>query len=146
MLTLAAAAFKPTRLLPSASPLLLRTLCADHHVQDQLNNNDKFRPDRSLNVVLLGTPNAGKSSLINALLSGAAACPTSSKTHTTRRRSRALLTRDGVQVVLSDTPGVVTPEEVKRFKLSAELATSPELSCRDPETDLILVVQDVSTR
>ena len=49
-------------------------------------------------------------------------------------------------MIFSDTPGVVTPKEVEKFKLGQELVTSPERTCQDYQTDLILVVHDVSTR
>jgi len=72
------------------------------------------------------------------------ACPASSKTHTTRRNRQAILTEDQTQLVISDTPGLIKDEEVKRFGLERELVTHPERSLA--KADIILVAQDVSNR
>ena len=79
---------------------------------------------RSLNVCVLGIPNAGKSTLINNII-GANACPHSKKAHTTRKLSNALLTEDNIQIVFSDTPGVVKPGDVQKFRLEETLIRDP---------------------
>ncbi len=61
------------------------------------------------------------------------------RTHTTRRLGSAVLTRGPVQVVFSDTPGVVTREEADRFKLEKRLVEGPGAGCA--KADLILVLQ-----
>ena len=107
---------------------------------------DAEEDHRSLWVSVLGVPNAGKSTLVNALC-GFPACPTSRRTHTTRRVSQAVLTRGEAQVVFSDTPGIVTGEDAKRFKLEERLVTGPARSlAHGTGPDLALVVQDVSNR
>lgn len=56
-------------------------------------------------VGLLGRPNAGKSTLLNRLLGGKLAI-VSDKPQTTRHRIAGVLTEDGLQAVLVDTPGL----------------------------------------
>jgi GTPase len=56
-------------------------------------------------VALLGRPNAGKSTLLNALL-GEKLAIVSVRAQTTRGRIQGVLTRPGAQIVFWDTPGV----------------------------------------
>ena len=65
---------------------------------------------RSGFVALVGRPNAGKSTLLNACL-GAHAAITSPVAQTTRRRMRAVINRPGAQVVIVDTPGLHKPKD-----------------------------------
>jgi len=59
-------------------------------------------------VALVGRPNAGKSTLANALV-GQKVAITSDTPQTTRHRLRAVINRDDAQVVLVDTPGLHKP-------------------------------------
>jgi len=59
-------------------------------------------------VALIGPPNAGKSTLLNALL-GQKLAIVSPKPQTTRNRLAGIFTNDEVQIVLLDTPGVHIP-------------------------------------
>lgn len=83
-----------------------------------------------LKVAIIGLPNAGKSSLINVLMDRQVlstnfvqvsfmfhvlqVCPVSRKVHTTRKRSRAILTNDNVQIIFLDTPGLTNEKEQNR--------------------------------
>ncbi|MDR1579223.1 MAG: GTPase Era [Synergistaceae bacterium] len=62
-------------------------------------------------VTLIGPPNAGKSSIINALL-GEKVAAVSDKPQTTRNAVRCVLTTDAYQIVVVDTPGVHEPRYV----------------------------------
>ena len=63
---------------------------------------------RSGYVTLIGPPNAGKSSIINALL-GEKVAAVSDKPQTTRNAVRCVLTTGEYQMVVVDTPGVHKP-------------------------------------
>ena len=63
------------------------------------------RVTRAGTVALIGRPNVGKSTLLNALL-GERIAITSHHAQTTRDRIAGILTRDGVQYVFLDTPGL----------------------------------------
>jgi GTP-binding protein Era len=63
---------------------------------------------RSGFVALAGRPNAGKSTLVNAIVGGKVAI-VSDKPQTTRREIRGIATRDDWQLVLVDLPGVQRP-------------------------------------
>lgn len=61
-------------------------------------------------VAILGKPNAGKSTLLNALL-GEKLAIVSEKPQTTRDRVAGILTTDQYQIVFLDTPGVIVPRD-----------------------------------
>ncbi|MDR2780424.1 MAG: GTPase Era [Synergistaceae bacterium] len=73
------------------------------------------RPYRAGLAALVGLPNAGKSSIVNALLREHAAA-VSSKPQTTRNAVRCVLTTGEYQMILIDTPGTHRPRyELGRF-------------------------------
>ncbi len=65
---------------------------------------------RSGFVVILGKPNAGKSTLLNALV-GERLAIVSEKPQTTRDRICGILTTESYQIVFLDTPGVIVPRD-----------------------------------
>ena len=67
-------------------------------------------PDTSAGfVALIGAPNAGKSTLLNALV-GAKVSIVSRKVQTTRSQVRGIAMVDGAQIVFVDTPGIFQPK------------------------------------
>lgn len=77
------------------------------HFESQSGDDTSFR---SGFVTLVGRPNAGKSTLINAIM-GKKVAITSDTAQTTRHRFRAVKTTDTFQLVLIDTPGIHKPHD-----------------------------------
>jgi len=64
---------------------------------------------RSGYVALVGPPNAGKSTLLNQIVRSRLGI-VSPKPQTTRRRTLGIVTGEGYQIVLLDTPGIIDPK------------------------------------
>lgn len=92
---------------------------------------------RSGFVALVGRPNVGKSTLLNAVLGRKLAIATK-KPQTTRNRIVGVLHQPGVQVVLVDTPGIHRPQH----KLGQRMNKTAQLSAND--ADLVWHIVDIS--
>lgn len=88
-------------------------------------------------VNIFGKPNAGKSTLLNALM-GEKLAIVSPKVQTTRHRIKAILTGDDYQVILSDTPGIIEP----KYKLHERMMQAVKSSLED--ADLALLIHDAT--
>ncbi|MCM1532644.1 MAG: GTPase Era [Bacteroides sp.] len=87
-------------------------------------------------VSIIGNPNAGKSTLMNALL-GEELSITSPKAQTTREKVLGILNGDDYQIVFSDTPGILNPH----YKLQESMLKSIENSL--DEADVFILITDV---
>ena len=87
-------------------------------------------------VSIFGKPNAGKSTLLNALM-GEKLAIVSPKVQTTRHRIKGILSADDYQVIFSDTPGIIEP----RYKLHEKMMQAVRNSLED--ADLALLLLDV---
>jgi GTP-binding protein Era len=90
-------------------------------------------------VNIIGNPNAGKSTLMNALL-GEKLSIVTPKAQTTRHRIMGILNGDDYQIVYSDTPGVLDP----KYKLHEGMMKSVGTALTD--ADLILLVIDCADK
>ena len=88
---------------------------------------------RSGFAALVGRPNVGKSTLLNALV-GEKITIVTAKPQTTRNRIRAVLTRDEAQVIFIDTPGLHKP----KHKLGAAMVQAARATLH--EVDVICFV------
>ncbi|MEA4883474.1 MAG: GTPase Era [Clostridia bacterium] len=93
---------------------------------------------RSGFVAIVGKPNVGKSSLLNALV-GAKVSIVTDKPQTTRNRISAIANLDGAQIVFLDTPGIHKPLHT----LGERLVNAARGALDD--VDLILMVVDASS-
>ena len=85
-------------------------------------------------VNIFGKPNAGKSTLMNALL-GEKLAIISPKVQTTRHRIKGILTTDQYQVVLSDTPGIIDP----KYRLQEKMMMSVKSALEDADVALLML-------
>ena len=94
---------------------------------------------RSGFVNILGNPNVGKSTIMNALV-GEKLSIITSKAQTTRHRIMGIVNGEDFQIVYSDTPGILRP----KYKLQETMMNFVNSAISD--ADLILYVTDVMER
>lgn len=84
-------------------------------------------------VNIFGKPNAGKSTLLNALM-GEKMAIVSHKVQTTRHRIKGILTNKDYQVIFSDTPGIIEP----KYKLHEKMMQAVKSSLEDADVALLI--------
>ncbi|MCH9028124.1 MAG: GTPase Era [Bacteroidetes bacterium] len=87
-------------------------------------------------VAILGLPNAGKSTLLNALL-GQKIAITNKKPQTTRKKILGILSDKNYQIIFLDTPGILSPSYLLQEKMMEEVTLSVN------DADVILLLIDV---
>lgn len=88
-------------------------------------------------VSIIGKPNAGKSTLLNALL-GQKLVITTPKAQTTRHRILGIDSETDYQIVYSDTPGVIKP----KYKLHQKMMNYVGYAVADADVLVLMVATD----
>ena len=87
-------------------------------------------------AAIIGLPNAGKSTLLNAML-GQKISITNNKPQTTRKRVLGILSGEDFQIVFLDTPGILQPH----YMLQEKMMEYVTMSVRD--ADVIVLIIDM---
>lgn len=94
---------------------------------------------RLLRVALVGSPNVGKSTLLNKLICSEISC-VSNKVHTTRKNILGVYTEDLAQLEFYDSPGIITKNHLLKHRLQDSLYEDPIKAAH--RCDMIVVVVD----
>jgi GTP-binding protein Era len=86
-------------------------------------------------VTILGLPNVGKSSLLNALL-GQKLSIITTKPQTTRKRILGILSEENFQIIFLDTPGILSPSYLLQEKMMDDVNASVK------DADVIMLIID----
>ena len=105
--------------------------------QLQITNDESLRSHRSGFVNIVGNPNVGKSTLMNALV-GERLSIITSKAQTYRHRILGIVNGEDFQMVYSDTPGVLSPN----YRLQEKMLEFSRSALVD--ADVLLYVTDVT--
>lgn len=102
-----------------------------------IRNFDMSEQHKSGFAALIGRPNAGKSTLLNALV-GEHIAAVSAKPQTTRTRIRGIVTRPEGQIVFVDTPGIHKPGYTLNRRMMGLVADALA------QVDIVLLMRDVT--
>ena len=114
---------------------------SDQHERAE-NVNDAFQQDANTKagfVALIGAPNAGKSTLMNAMV-GQKISIVTPKVQTTRSRIRGIAMHGKVQLVFVDTPGIFTPKR----RLDRAMVQAAWQGAEDG--DVLMLIHDCARR
>jgi GTPase len=106
----------------------------DVQTMTQADNTTTAKPFRCGYAALIGAPNAGKSTFMNAVL-GAKISIVTAKPQTTRRRLLGFHTTDAHQILFIDTPGLIKP----RYRLQQAMVNSAMAAIREADVVLHLI-------
>lgn len=84
-------------------------------------------------VSIFGKPNAGKSTLLNAIM-GEKLAIISPKVQTTRHRIKGIITEKEYQIIFSDTPGIIEP----KYKLHEKMMEAVKTAVEDADVAILL--------
>ncbi len=101
-----------------------------------MSNGAPRKEHRAGFVSIVGNPNVGKSTLMNALV-GEKLSIVTAKAQTTRHRIMGIVNTDDMQIVYSDTPGMLKP----KYRLQADMMRFVDAAIGD--ADVVLYVTDV---
>ncbi len=101
--------------------------------------NPESTPFKSAFISLIGRPNSGKSTLINAVLGSELSIATSMP-QTTRKTVRGIYTGEHLQLVFVDTPGI----HYGRHMYNRTISRESEYSIREKGIDLLCYVVDMA--
>lgn len=90
-------------------------------------------------VSIIGKPNVGKSTLLNALI-GQNLSIVNPKAQTTRHRIKAIINGEGFQIVFSDTPGIMEPV----YKLHEKMLDAVKQTFTD--ADVVIYVAEIGEK
>ncbi|EGC31850.1 hypothetical protein DICPUDRAFT_39284 [Dictyostelium purpureum] len=129
----------------SHTPKYKRVVKTHSITPPNLYNTESFRvpPPRKnakkLNIAVIGAPNAGKSTLVNAIV-GEKVCAVSHIEHTTRDAILGVYTEGDTQLLFNDTPGMI-----KNFNKNTNVREFVNLAWTTvKESDLVLMVVDAT--
>ena len=94
-------------------------------------------PHKAGYVNIIGSPNAGKSTLMNALV-GEKLSIITKKIQTTRHRILGIINEKDYQIILSDTPGLLKPH----YKLHESMMKHIDEAIQD--ADIFIFIQDIN--
>lgn len=100
-----------------------------------MSETKEHRPHRAGFVNIIGNPNVGKSTLMNALV-GEKLSIVTAKAQTTRHRIMGIVNGEDYQIVYSDTPGILKPS----YRLQENMLNFVDVAMGD--ADIILYVTD----
>jgi GTP-binding protein Era len=89
-------------------------------------------------VSIIGKPNVGKSTLMNALI-GEKLSITTNKPQTTRKKIIGILSDENYQIIFQDTPGILNPEYLMQERMYEYITEAVK------DADLLLFMIDIST-